>query len=169
MKAILSLATMLSTFVLVNAQSLKKYPIGNSGCSVYNFCDIVFDVVPIDSLQNMTFGQCESEEVFYCVVCLKFPKAINNLDSVELFAIKSLGELKVKFDIIKSAGYGKGHRLNNNEATRGVIDYWEDKSANSYKVKAWTDGKYMGILFAYSQKELPETKVNVFLDGFRLP
>ena len=71
--------------------------------------------------------------------------------------------------ITKSAGYGKGHRLKDNENTRGVIDYWEDNDKNNWKVKGWTDGKFICVLYAYSSKELPEQKVNVFLDGFRLP
>jgi hypothetical protein len=59
--------------------------------------------------------------------------------------------------------------LKNKEATRGVIDYWEDKDGVSYKIKGWTDGKYIAVMYAYAKTELPDTKVNVFLDGLVLP
>ena len=73
------------------------------------------------------------------------------------------------FEITKAAGYGKSLRLNNNEKTRGIIDYWEDKDKDKWKVKAWTDGKYIGFMYTYSKKEMPEQKMNLFLDSFRMP
>jgi hypothetical protein len=75
--------------------------------------------------------------------------------------------LKQSFSIKKAVGYGKDNRLNNDENTRGVVDYWEDGDKNSYKVKAWTNGKFIGVLFAYSLKPLVDTKVDVFLNGLR--
>jgi hypothetical protein len=83
--------------------------------------------------------------------------------------IDYLDYLKGAFNITKSAGYGKGHRLNGREDTRGVIDYWVDKDKANWKVKGWTDGKFITIMYGFSAKELPETKVNTFLDGLILP
>jgi hypothetical protein len=80
-----------------------------------------------------------------------------------------LDYLKSSFNITKAVGYGKGHRLAGNENTRGIVDYWEDELNSSWKVKGWTDGKYVAVLYAYSAHNLPEAKVNAFLDGFRLP
>jgi hypothetical protein len=48
-----------------------------------------------------------------------------------------------------------------------VIDYWTVRK-NNWKVKGWTDGKFIAVLYAIP-KELPESKVNVFLDGLQLP
>lgn len=31
------------------------------------------------------------------------------------------------------------------------------------------NGKFIGILFGFSAKENPVTKLNIFLDGFRFP
>ncbi len=83
--------------------------------------------------------------------------------------VSYLEYLKGSFNIIKAAGYGKGHRLNNNDNTRGILDYWEDKELDKWKIKAWTDGKYIGLMYVHSKKELPGSKINIFLDSFRLP
>ena len=78
--------------------------------------------------------------------------------------------LKKTFDIVSAAGYGKGHRLQGKENTRGIIDCWKDKEGYGWKIKAWTEGKFIGVLYVYAKGSLNETsKVNVFLDGFRLP
>jgi hypothetical protein len=166
--------TLLFSFLLVaiftaNSQSLKKYPISTSGCSLYSYCDAKYDVDLSEDSSKVYTGECTVADVSYGVICVKLLTPVTDLIMAEDLVISYLDYLKVNFEIKKAAGYGKGHRLNNNENTRGILDYWEDKDLNKWKVKAWTDGKYIGFMYAYSKKELPETKVNVFLDSFRLP
>jgi hypothetical protein len=153
-----------------HAQSLKKYPISNSGCSLYMFCDPgKFDVDKSEDSSMVYTAECVKEEVTYGVICIKLLNPVTDLDAAEDLVTSYLDYLKLSFEIASAAGYGKGHRLNNNENTRGIIDYWTDKEKEDYKVKAWTDGNFIGVLYAKSKKEIPETKVNVYLEGFRFP
>ena len=155
--------------IFSEGQSLKKYPISNSGCSLYTYCDLKYEIKKSEDSSLVYTGECNVAEVTYGVICVKLLTPLTELTLAEDLLIAYLDYLKSNFDIKKSAGYGKGHRLNNNENTRGIIDYWEDADLDKWKIKAWTDGKYIGFLYAYSKKELPDTKVNVFLDSFRLP
>ncbi|MCX6316211.1 MAG: hypothetical protein NTW29_02895 [Bacteroidetes bacterium] len=151
------------------SQSLKKYPVGNSGCVLYSYCPITFESSKSQDSSLVYTGECPSGDINYGLICVKLLNPLTDLDMAESLLIAYADHLKGSFDITQSAGYGKGHRLNNNEKTRGILDYWQDNEKNNWKIKAWTDGKYIGFLYAYSKKELPDTKVNVFLDGFRLP
>lgn len=168
MKNYLLLLSMLS-FIFSQGQSLKKYPISNSGCSLYSYCDLKYEIKKSEDSSLVYTGECIVAEVTYGVICVKLLTTLTELTLAEDLLIAYLDYLKSNFDIKKAAGYGKGPRLNNNENTRGIIDYWEDADLNTWKIKAWTDGIYIGVLYAYSKKELPDTKVNVFLDSFRLP
>jgi len=152
-----------------NAQSLKKYSISNSGCSLYSYCESKYDVDYSDDSSKVYTGECTIGEVTYGIICVKLLTIINDLDVAEEMMVSYVDFLKNSFNIKKAAGYGKGHHLNNNENTRGILDYWEDKELDKWKIKAWTDGKFIGFLYAYSKKELPEAKVNVFLESLRLP
>ena len=156
-------------FLFSQAQSLKKVPISNSGCSVYTYCVFNFEKEYSEDSSLVYVSECTKDDMTYGVICVKLQQPADDLDRAEESLISYLDYLKSNFNIKKSAGYGKGHRLNNNENTRGIIDYWEDADLDKWKIKAWTDGKYIGFLYAYSKKELPDTKVNVFLDSFRLP
>lgn len=170
MKQALAFLYLLLTTFVINAQTLKKYPISNSGCSAYMYCKPdKFDFDYSEDSSKVYTGECVNTEVTYGIICIKLLKPIEKIDAAEEMMISYVDFLKADFHVKKSAGYGKGHILNNNENTRGIIDYWEDTEANNWKIKAWTDGQYIGFLYAFSKKELPETKVNVFLDGFRLP
>ena len=161
-------ALILST--ILTAQSLKKYPISNSGCSLYMYCKPEkFDFDYSEDSSRVYTGECEVSEVNYGVICIKLLNPIEGLKEAEEMMISYLDFLKADFHVKSSAGYGKGQILNKNENTRGIVDYWTDTENYKWKVKAWTDAKYIGVLYATTLKVLNETKVNVFLDGFRLP
>ena len=156
-------------FFTVSAQTLKKLPVGRSGCSIYTYCPTKFDFDYSEDSSAVYTGECLNAEVTYGTICIKLLKPINDLAAAEEMMISYLDFLKADFHVKSSTGYGKGHTLNKNEQTRGVLDYWKDTEGQNWKVKGWTDGKYIGVMYAFSKKELPEGKVNAFLDGFRLP
>ncbi|HRA10552.1 MAG TPA: hypothetical protein PKX31_02715 [Chitinophagaceae bacterium] len=151
------------------AQTLKKYPISSSGCSFYNYCESKFKLDYSSDSSKVYTGECTVEDITYGTICVLLLNPVTDLVAAEDLLIAYVDYLKSSFSIKKSAGYGKGHRLNNNENTRGILDYWEDGEGDKWKIKAWTDGKYIGFMYAYSSKNLPEAKINVFLEGFRLP
>ena len=153
----------------LNAQSLRKYPIAQSGCSYYNYCDATWDITRSPDSSYVFTGECAVDGFHYSVICVKLSEAVPEPDVAEQQLQNYLDYLKTAFSITQAAGYGKGHRLQNDEKTRGMIDYWKDKDGDNWKVKGWTNGKYIGVLMVYGSKEIPEQKVNVFLDGFRFP
>jgi hypothetical protein len=166
---IFSVTLFLYTSVSGFSQSLKKYPVSNSECSLYSYCEATYQMSLSEDSSKVYTGECNVADVWYGVICVKLLTPLPDLTMAEDLVISYLDYLKINFEIKKAAGYGKGHRLNNNENTRGIIDYWEDAELDKWKVKAWTDGKFIGFMYARSKKELPEQKVNVFLDGFRMP
>jgi hypothetical protein len=151
------------------AQTLKKVAIANTGCSVYTYCDTKFEKQYSEDSSELFIGDCKNGIVTYGLICVKLRASTDDLDRAEELVINYLDYLKSTMNIEKAAGYGKGHRLKDNENTRGVLDYWEDKDKFNWEVKGWTDGNFICILYANSLGELPEQKVNVFLDSFRLP
>lgn len=156
-------------FVSTNAQSLKKYPVSTSGCSYYSYCDAKWEVSYSPDSSNVYTGECVNDGLYYSVICIKLKEDISDLTIAEETMISYLNYLKTSFEITGATGYGKGHRLQNDEKTRGVIDYWKDKEKNNWKIKGWTNGKYISVLMVYGLKEIPEPKANVFLDGLRFP
>lgn len=156
-------------FLFSYGQGIKKVPISTSGCSIYTYCTFQFEKEYSEDSSEVYVSECVKDDMTYGVICVKLLQAVDSLEVAEESMINYLNYLKTSFKILKSAGYGKGHHLNNNENTRGVLDYWEDAEKKNWKVKAWTDGKYIGVLYGYSAKELSEQKLNLFLDSFRLP
>jgi len=169
MKSSLLLALILLLEIKSHSQALKKYPVSNSGCFVYAYCDFKFEMQYSEDSSQVYVSECENDQLNYGVICVKLAEPAENLNLAEESLISYLDYLKTSFKILKSAGYGKGHWLANNENTRGVLDYWEDSEKNNWKIKAWTNSKFIAVLYGYSAKEINETKLNLFLDGFRFP
>lgn len=173
MKKLFFIFLLLAVYEAGSSQSLKKVLIQNTGnstgCSVYAFCNLTFENSYSDDSSMVFTAECNKDSVSFGVICVKLHEAIENLNDAEELTAKYLDYLKSSFSIQKSAGYGKGNQLRNNANTRGITDYWEDKEKNSWKVKAWTDKKYIAVLYAYSARSLPETRIDVFLNSMNFP
>ena len=171
---LLLLLLVLSTLSSIG-QSLKKIPIQdphkNSGCAVYAFCQIPFTLTKSQDSADVYLGDCTLDNLTYGVICVKLgPDAVlTDLNASEALLISYMDYLKANFSITQAAGYGKGHTLRNNENTRGVVDYWEDAEKNKWKVKGWTNNDFICVLFVYSKLELPEQKIDAFLNGLVFP
>jgi hypothetical protein len=156
---------------ILDAQSLKKYSISNSGCSVYMFCDPGQFEISYSSDSSIVYtAECVNDSLHYGVICIKLKETINAISDAEEMMISYLDYLKTAFSISSAVGYGKGHQLAGYADARGIIDYWKDKNGAEWKIKAWTDGRIIAALYVYANGKLNEPpKVNVFLDGFRFP
>lgn len=171
MKPIILLALLSLSIFQVQAQSLKKVPIkttsNNSGCSVYTFCDLAFNISYSPDSSEVYTGECVKDSLGFGVVFVKLTKGaiMPDFESAEDLTMTYLDYLKSNLSITSAAGYGKGHTLRNNENIRGVVDYWEDQENNNWKIKAWTDKTFICVLYAYSKKELPEQRIDAFLNG----
>lgn len=166
------IAIILCLLVIGNAdaQSLKKYAINKSGCSAYFFCDPgVFKMEKSPDSSEVYTGECNNNDVGYGIICVKLKDKIEDLKVSEDVLISYMDYLKTSLNITDAVGYGKGHRLKEKEDTRGVIDYWKDKEGDNMKVKGWTNGKYIAVMYVYTKQEVPDQKANVFFESLLFP
>ncbi len=156
----------------LSAQGMKKLDIGNSGCKTYFFCDPgIFALSYSEDSSKVYTGECKANDsLTYGIICVKLTQPVKAGQEGEDLLISYLDYLKTAFTISSAVGYGKGHTLTGNNDARGVIDYWKDKDDDEWKIKGWTDGKFIAVLYVYANGKLEETgKVNIFLNGFRFP
>jgi len=162
---------LLSNCILYSpGQALKKYAVANTGCSIYMYCDPgTFEYTLSTDSSKVYSAECENDSTTYGIICIKLFVPIIELEAAEEVMISYLDYLKSEFEIATAVGVGKGHRLNNNEKTRGVIDYWMGLDGYEWKVKAWTDGKFISVLYAVRENNMSETKADLFFNGLRFP
>ena len=170
LRGVVLLCFMVTQVAMAGAQVLKKYPVEKTGCAVYLFCDPgKFELSMSPDSSRVYVAECVHDSVYYDVICVRMKEVIAKADDAEGVLVQYLDYLKGSFGISSAVGYGRGHKLRGNEKTRGIVDYWKDDKGNNIKVKGWTNGRFIAVVMAISDKELPEAKVNAFLDGFVFP
>lgn len=164
---------LLLTFFSAQAQSIKKWPIKttdhNSNSAIYSFCELSFSLSYSEDSSYVYTAECMNDNITYGVIFVKLKEPVESLEVGEGLLISYLDYLKSNFSIVSATGYGKGHTLRNNENTTGVLDFWQDKEKNNWKIKAWTDKAHIGVLYAHAASELPQQKVDLFLNGLNFP
>jgi hypothetical protein len=147
-----------------------RVAISNTGCTVEVYCfPGRFDAYELEDGSTVYADDCEKEGVTYGIYCVKLKNPIADLDAAKDSMLTYLDFLKADYGIVKSKGYDKGQKLNKNDNTRGISDTWEDVDKNKWKIKAWTDGHFICVLHVHSDKELPDKKTEIFLEGLRFP
>lgn len=155
---------------LAGAQDPSKVAISTTGCTVQVYCfPGRFDAYDLDDGSTVYADDCEKDGVTWGIYCVKLKNPITDLAAAEDTMISYLDFLKLDYGIVKGKGYDKGHKLNKDDNTRGIFDTWEDADNNKWKIKAWTNGKFICVMHVHSSKELPDKKTNIFLEGFRFP
>ncbi len=130
-----------------------KVAISGTGCTVEVFCfPGRFDAYELEDGATVYADDCVKDGITWGIYLVKLVAPVNNLDAAEDTVITYLDFMKL-----------------DNGTTRGVYDKWEDVDKEKWEVKAWTNGKFIGVLYVHSAKELPEKKVELFLEGLRFP
>ncbi|MBL0271091.1 MAG: hypothetical protein IPP99_21040 [Chitinophagaceae bacterium] len=169
MYRLLSLLFIISALPVL-AQDPQKVAISTTGCTVQVYClPGRFDVYDLEDGSTVYADDCEKEGVTYGIYCIKLKNPVTDLDAAEDSIATILDFLKLDYGIVKGKGYDKGHKLNKDESTRGVFDTWEDVDNNKWKIRAWTNGRFICVMHMHSNKELPDKKTEVFLNGLRFP
>jgi hypothetical protein len=153
----------------LQAQSLKKYDIGSSGCKAYFFCNPgEFNLTYSEDSSKVYTAECKADSLNWGIICVALKQPVSPGQDAEDLLTSYFDFLKTVYKISTAAGYGKGHSMKNNADVKGMIDYWTDQDGDEWKIKGWTDGKFIAVLYVYANGKLNETsEVNLFLDGFR--
>lgn len=157
--------------VVANAQSATgTAAIANTGCTVQVFCfPGRFDTYDLEDGSTVYADDCEKEGIVYGIYCVKLKKELSLSGAAEDSAMAYLDFLKLDYGIVSAKGYEKGYRLRKNENTRGIADSWEDADKHKWKLRAWTNGRFICILYVHSEKEMSEKRILPFLEGLQFP
>jgi len=168
MKKFTNIGVLLLICFVSHAQTIRKYFIGNSGCTAYIYCDPGNFEASFNEDSSLVYSaECVAGGTTFGLITIKLSAAAGSLHNAEGSLINYLDLLKKTFEIKEAVGYEKGHRLNNDKNTRSAIDYWTGSDGQKWKVKGWTDGKFIAVLYVKGNIEVEKFKKDLFLNSFR--
>jgi hypothetical protein len=152
----------------VFSQPGKRSVIGRSGCSVLSTCDFKYQFSKSQDSSLVYAGECVNE-ITYGVICVQLQNPPPDIETAETVVDRYLEHLRSSFNVVSASGYKKGLHLNNLASTRGITDNWVDEEKNNWKVQAWTNGKFILVLYGYSKKPITADRLNAFFNSAKFP
>ncbi len=146
-------------------KKLRNYKIADTGCSALLFSGKRrFKQTKTDSGDNLYFNEFCQKAITYGVICIQM-KEWYDLDK----ALKMLGgyinKLKGPFYILHQTGLQKDVDWNT-ISSRTLVNYWQDGDKTDWKIKGYTNGKFIAILYVKNITQLDVGQQDLFLDSF---
>lgn len=151
---------------LSTSRNFKNHIIGSTGCSTLLPVqdNEPFDVTRTVSGDLLYFHECSHKKVTYGIICIQLEQSSCLEEATEMLE-SYLNRLRVPFSIPYNTGVHEGSDWNN-EASVCRVDYWQDEEGLDWKVKGYTDGNILSVLYVRNIGHVPVKRQDHFLDGF---
>ncbi len=149
-------------------RSAKNHLIADTGCSVFLFSrNMNFETVKTKKGDKLYYKEFYEEGVQYGIICIKL-KEFYLLDEAEELLRTYMFKLKKSLCIQQTTGI---HRCTNwnDQSSVSVMDYWRDADGEDWKVKGYTNGQVMSVLYIKNISHSDVRKEDLFLDSFYFP
>ena len=138
--------------------------IGNTGCSALLTTDSMLDSTPTQSGDHLYFHEFKENNVSYGIICVQM-NTDHSLAEAEAMLREYIDKLKAPLHILHNTGIHDEADWNT-ETSRTVADYWQDRHKKDWKVKGYTNGKVLSVLYVKNIGNVDVKKQDFFLDSF---
>lgn len=147
-----------------SSQRIKLQTIGNTGCSALLSSAGSLDSTLTQSGDRLYFHEFKDTGVTYGLICVHMQDEYKLADAEQM--LKSyIEKLRGPFYILHNTGLHDDADWNS-ETTSTIVDYWQDCSKKDWKVKGYTDGKTLAVLYVKNIGHVDVKKQDLFLDSF---
>jgi hypothetical protein len=151
-----------------NPYGFKKYAIGRSGCTLFLPHDPgAFRPSFTKNGDLMYYGEIEDDGVVYGCVTVVLKEPVDHLAEAEKNLAFFMQTLQKSYSVDYTAGFHFGYTQKYNSQARGIVDYWQDAAEVDWKLKGWTNGRIMSVVYVSNITDLPVNKVEMFLNSFQ--
>lgn len=157
------LATTLA-YRISTSKRFRRYPIGNTGRSVLlprGFDG--FDHCTTQHGDQFYLGESSSESANYGVIYIDLKEEFDVADA-ELILSSYISRLHTPFSIAYNTGIHHCQSMEQS-GTRTIIDYWQDEWGVDWKIKGYTNGHFLALLYVQNINDGDVEKQEAFLGG----
>lgn len=162
-----NLLLFLATSLVIRFSTLKGFKlqlIGDTGCSALLPANKKADFSVTDSGDQLYFHEFADKNVTYGMICIKM-NGHYSLNEAESMLSSYIDQLKSPFYILHNTGLHADADWNS-ETSRTIVDYWQDAHRKDWKVKGYTDGKALAVMYVKNIGNADVKKQDLFLDSF---
>jgi hypothetical protein len=157
----------LLTASLVLYQSKKKFRktfIGNTNCSVFFSAGAEFGFTKSDEGDELYFSEHTEKNSTYGILCAQLNEMLPLQEALEIMSTY-LSSLQKPFSALYSTGAMISNEWEQEHCVK-LVDYWQDQEQQDWKVKGYTNGHIIAVLYVKNIGDLEVEKQDSFLDSF---
>ena len=165
---VLLLATTLA-FRYKTSKRFRTFEIGNTGATVRlpkNFDGFEHSLTAHGD--DFFLGEGHEGAVQYGVLYIRLKEPMENLEAQTLMTTY-LEKLQGPMNIDHNTGYHYCLNAPDASPVRKIQDYWQDKWGRDWKVKGYTDGNFMAVLYVQNISDVVVKRQDFFLDSLTVP
>ena len=162
-----NLILFLATSFVIRVSSSKRIKlqfIGDTGCSALQSSDHKLECTLTRSGDQLYFHEFKDKNVTYGIICVDMDHQYN-LSEAEEMLIAYINKLRGPFYILHNTGIHDDADWNS-ETSKTIVDYWQDCNKKDWKVKGYTNGKTLAVLYVKNIGHADVKKQDLFLDSF---
>ena len=162
-----NLIFILATSFVLRLSSTRKLQhcfIGDTGSFILFNKDIKFERTKTESGDDLYFNEFTEKDVVYGMICVAMNRQINEDEAVDMLG-KYMNKLKGPFFVFHQVGQERSNDWNQ-ESSGCIVDYWQDARGTDCKLKGYTNGKILAVLYVKNIGEAEVEKQEAFLDSF---
>ena len=146
----------------------KKYSIGHTGCTLLLPQNSgKFSTSFTNAKDMMHFKELTRGEVTYGSVVIQLLEPLDVMAEAEKKLALFMNTLQASYDVECNTGLSLGFTQKQNPLARGIVDYWQDSDGVDFKVKGWTNGRFIAVLYIRNISEVPVAKQEMYLDSLQ--
>lgn len=151
-----------------STRTFRRRFISNTGCSL----KMPGETFRLDKTFSETgdaiyMGDQVKGKATYGFILAKLDDKITEIKEAEHLLYDFLEGLLHPLSIEYTTGLSAGLHNKHCKSAVGMVDYWQDDLGSDWKVKGWTNGNYMAVLYVKNFTEENILEVDAFLNGFR--
>jgi hypothetical protein len=162
-----NLLLILATSFVLRLSATKKLQhsfIGNTGCFFLFPKGIEFELTRTESGDDLYFNEFSEKGIIYGIICVDMKQRFPLQEATEMLG-QYMNKLKGPFFIFHSLGHQEDQDWNHTSSST-LVDYWQDAAGRDCKVKGYTDGKILAVLYVKNISEIDVAKQDAYLDSF---
>ena len=150
----------------INTQrKLQQQYIGTTGCSALLYAQQDdLNKVKTASGDDLYFHEHKSKGVSYGMILVEMQDDHDLVIATEML-ISYIDKLRSPLSIMHRVGITKDIDWNTTESST-ILDYWQDKKGADWKIKGYTNGRQLAVLYVRNIGQVDVKKQDQFLDSF---
>jgi hypothetical protein len=143
----------------------KKITIGAPGCTLTVHKPPVVHPIKTEEGYHAWIGQSKEGRSCFGFATILLPKPADDEEQMKDLLYDFLEDVHQSFDIVCGTGMQYGYNHPGDPEIFGFCEYWQDRQGHDWKVKAWSNGLIMTVLYISNIVEVTLKNQETYLDG----